>query len=83
MRLQRLDDERAGVEHRQEVRPHDQRGHPTLKPLGISFAIQLVRSGLDLRRVQQLLGHSNLNTTQEYLQFNDQDLREVYNKIEF
>jgi site-specific recombinase XerD len=45
-----------------------------------SFAIQLVRSGLDLRRVRQLLGHSNLNTTQVYLQFNDQDLREGYNK---
>jgi integrase/recombinase XerD len=48
-----------------------------------SFAIHLVRSGLDLRRVQQLLGHSNLNTTQVYLQFNDQDLCEGYNKIAF
>jgi len=57
-----------------EVHPH------TLRH---SFAIHLVRSGLDLRRVQQLLGHSNLNTTQVYLQFNDQDLREGYNKIEF
>jgi hypothetical protein len=29
-----------------------------------SFAINLVRTGLNLRRVQQLLGHSNLNTAQ-------------------
>jgi integrase len=29
-----------------------------------SFAIRLVRSGPDLRRVQQLLGHLNLNTMQ-------------------
>lgn len=48
-----------------------------------SFAIHLARSGLDLGRVQQLLGHSSLNTTQVYLQFNDQDLREGYNKVEF
>jgi len=48
-----------------------------------SFAIQLVRPGLDLWRVQQLLGHSNLDTTQVYLQFNDQNLRKGYNKIEF
>jgi integrase/recombinase XerD len=48
-----------------------------------SFAIHLIRSGLDLRRVQQLLGHSNLNTTQVYLQFKDEDLREGYNKVEF
>jgi integrase/recombinase XerD len=48
-----------------------------------SYAIHLVRSGMDLRRVQLLLGHSNLNTTQAYLQFKDEDLREVYDRIEF
>jgi integrase/recombinase XerD len=48
-----------------------------------SFAIHLVRSGMDLRRVQLLLGHSTLNMTQIYLQFKDDDIREVYQKINF
>jgi integrase/recombinase XerD len=48
-----------------------------------SFAIHLVRSGMDLRRLQLLLGHSSLNVTQVYLQFKDQDIREVYEKINF
>jgi len=48
-----------------------------------SFAIHLVRSGLDLRRVQQLLGHSNLNTTSTYLRFKTADLLVTYNRIEF
>lgn len=54
-----------------EVHPHTFRH---------SFAIHLVRSGLDLRPEQQLLGHSNLNTTRVYLQFNDADLREEHEK---
>ena len=48
-----------------------------------SFAIHLVRSGVDIRRLQLLLGHANLNTTQVYLQFKDEDLKEVYNKVNF
>jgi len=48
-----------------------------------SYAINIVRNGVDLRRLQQLLGHSNIQTTTVYLQFRDQDLREVYNKVEF
>jgi integrase/recombinase XerD len=48
-----------------------------------SYAIHLIRNGVDLRRLQQLLGHSNIQTTTVYLQFRDQDLREVYNKVEF
>jgi len=43
-----------------------------------SFAINLVRGGTDLRRVQLMLGHSSLSITQVYLQFNDNDLREAY-----
>ena len=48
-----------------------------------SFAIHLVRSGMDLRRLQLLLGHSSLSITQVYLQFNDDDLREAYEKVSF
>jgi len=48
-----------------------------------SFAIHPVRSGMDLRRLQLLLGHSSLNMTQIYLQFKDDDIREVYEKINF
>lgn len=48
-----------------------------------SFAIFLVRSGMDLRRLQLLLGHSSLSITQVYLQFKDDDLREAYEKVPF
>ena len=48
-----------------------------------SYAIHLIRNGVDLRRLQQLLGHSNIQTTTVYLQFRDQDLRDVYNKGKF
>ena len=53
-------------------------GHP--HTFSHSFAIHLVRSGMDLRRVQLLLGHSTLNMTQIYLQFKDDDIREVYQR---
>ncbi|MGB8310891.1 MAG: tyrosine-type recombinase/integrase [Halobacteriota archaeon] len=48
-----------------------------------SYAVRMVRSGTDMRSVQLLLGHSNLNTTQVYLQFKDEDLRAIYNAVEF
>ena len=48
-----------------------------------SFAIHLVQSGMDLRRLQLLLGHSSLSITQVYLQFKEDDLREAYEKVSF
>jgi len=48
-----------------------------------SYAINMVRHGVDIRRVQLLLGHAGIQTTTFYLQFKDADLREVYNKVEF
>jgi len=48
-----------------------------------SFAINLVRNGVDIRRVQLLLGHRSIATTQVYLQFDDQDVRAAYDSVSF
>jgi len=40
-----------------------------------------VRHGVDVRRLQQVLGRSNINTTAVYLRFNDQDLQDVYANV--
>ena len=48
-----------------------------------SFAINMVRGGTDLRRVQLMLGHSSLNTMAVYLQFYDRSLHDVYGKVPF
>lgn len=47
-----------------------------------SFAIHLVRYGMNIGKVQLFFGYADLNTTQIYLQFKDEDLRDVYNKVE-
>jgi integrase/recombinase XerC len=48
-----------------------------------SYAIHCVRHGWDIRRLQQVLGHASLNVTAVYLQFNDQDIKELYDKTPF
>jgi site-specific recombinase XerD len=42
-----------------------------------------VQNGWDIRRLQQVLGHSSLNVMAVYLQFNDQDIEELYDKTPF
>ncbi len=59
----------AGIEGR--VTPH------TLRH---SFATHMLRGGMDIHKVQELLGHANISTTQVYTQVSREHIREAYEK---
>jgi len=48
-----------------------------------SFAVHCLKSGMNLRSLQKILGHSNLNTTQVYLDVVGDDIKDDFKKVEW
>lgn len=74
--------EDAGI---QEVMYEDAAGQPkhkiTAHSLRHGHAVYALKSGIDIRVLQEHLGHSNLETTEVYLQLIDDDVKDAYRQF--
>ena len=62
--------EEAGI--RKKVSPHKLRH---------SFASHLLKNGVDLRLIQELLGHEDISTTERYVHIQNADMNQTYVKM--
>lgn len=45
-----------------------------------SFATHLLQNGAELKAIQTMLGHSDISSTQVYMQFQDPEIKDIYKK---
>jgi integrase/recombinase XerD len=48
-----------------------------------SFAVFCIREGMDIRTLQMLMGHESIQTTAIYLQFDDDAINKIYQRVGF
>lgn len=72
---------RCGIRDRIKAR-FAEAGYPGMHPhqLRHSYAVVALQSGMDVRTLQKLLGHKNLDTTMRYLQLTDRHTEENYHR---